>query len=57
VFLRSVHLLVEQNDDGTLTASAPGARTPLHELREISGYVTTWNALNPQNPVTLVEVD
>jgi hypothetical protein len=57
VFLRSVHLRVETNDDGTITATAPGAPTPEHERREVNGYVTTWNALNPANPVTLVEVD
>lgn len=57
VFLRSVHLHVEENEDGTIMATAPGAPTPLHERREISGYVTTWNALNPGNPVTLVELD
>jgi hypothetical protein len=56
VFLRSVHLQVQQNEDGTITASAPGAPTPLDERREIGGYVTTWNALNPARPVTLVEV-
>jgi hypothetical protein len=54
-FLRSVHLLVETNEDGTITAAAPGAPTPLHERREIDGYVTTWNALNPGSPVRLVE--
>jgi hypothetical protein len=54
-FLRGVHLLVELNDDGTITATAPGAPTPLHERREIGGYVTTWNALNPASPVRLVE--
>ena len=55
VFLRSVHVHVEENEDGTITATAPGARTPLHERREISGYVTTWNALNPASPIKLVE--
>jgi hypothetical protein len=56
VFLRSVHLQVQQNEDGTITASCPGAPTPLHERREIGGYVTTWNALNPASPITLVEI-
>jgi hypothetical protein len=56
-FLRSVHVRVQANEDGTITASAPGAPTPEHERREVSGYVTTWNALNPASPVTLVEVD
>jgi hypothetical protein len=54
-FLRGVHLLLEANEDGTVTASAPGARTALHERREITGYVTTWNALNPGSPLRLVE--
>jgi hypothetical protein len=55
VFLRSVHLDVQENEDGTITAAAPGAPTSLHEQREVGGYVTTWNALNPASPVTLVE--
>jgi hypothetical protein len=54
VFLRSVHLRVQENGDGTITATAPGARSPLHERREISGYVTTWNALNPASPIRVV---
>jgi hypothetical protein len=53
-FLRTVHLSVQANDDGTIIVTAPGARSPLHERREISGYVTTWNALNPGSPVELV---
>jgi hypothetical protein len=56
VFLRSVHLHVEENTDGTIIATAPGAPTPLHERREVNGYVTTWNALNPSSPIRLVEV-
>jgi hypothetical protein len=54
-FLRSVHLNVDENADGTLTVTAPGARTPLHERREVGGYVTTWNALNPASPIRLAE--
>jgi hypothetical protein len=54
-FLRSVHLHVHDNEDGTITVTAPGAPTPLHERREIGGYVTTWNALNPAGPIRLVE--
>ena len=57
VFLRSVQLNVHENPDGTLTVTAPGAQTPLHERREVGGYVTTWNALNPASPITLAEVD
>jgi hypothetical protein len=56
-FFRNVQLQIQENEDGTITATAPGAPTPLHERREITGYITTWNALNPGNPVTLVEVD
>jgi hypothetical protein len=55
MFLRSVQLDVQVNEDGTITATAPGARTPLHERREISGYVTTWNALNPSSPIRMAE--
>lgn len=54
-FLRSVQLHVRVNDDGTITVAAPGARTPLHERREIGGYVTTWNALNPASQIGLSE--
>ena len=54
-FLRSVQLCVAVNEDGTVTVTAPGARSPLHERREIDGYVTTWNALNPASPIGLSE--
>jgi hypothetical protein len=46
-FLRGVHVHAEPLDDCSVHASVPGAPTPLHERRELSGYVTTWNALNP----------
>jgi hypothetical protein len=55
IFLRSVHLGVLHHEDGTITVSAPGAPTDLHERREIGGYVTTWNALNPSSPIDIVE--
>jgi hypothetical protein len=55
-FLRSVHLHLQENEDGTITVTAPGAPTPLHERREISGYVTTWNALNPGTLITVAEL-
>jgi hypothetical protein len=55
-FLRSVHLDVREHEEGTITVAAPGARSPLHEQREIAGYVTTWNALNPASPIKVVEV-
>jgi hypothetical protein len=46
-FLRAVHVHAEPAGDGSVLASVPGAPTPLHERRELAGYVTTWNALNP----------
>jgi hypothetical protein len=55
-FLRRVHIAVRDNGNGTVTVGAPGAPTPLHERREINGYVTTWNALNPAHPIRLVQV-
>lgn len=57
VFLRSVNLDVDENEDGTITVTAPGAQTPVHERREVNGSVTTWNALNPASPIELAEVD
>lgn len=53
-FLRSVHVHAEALDDGSVRASVPGAPTPLHERRELSGYVTTWNALNPGRSAEVV---
>jgi len=44
----------EPADDGSVRASIPGASTPLHERREIAGYVTTWNALNPGRTVEVL---
>ena len=46
-FLHGVHVHAAPLDDRSVRASVPGAPTPLHERRELSGYVTTWNALNP----------
>lgn len=52
-FLRAVQVQVhEAGADGVL-ASVPGAVTPQHERRELFGYVTTWNALNPTVQVEL----
>jgi hypothetical protein len=53
-FLGAVHVRVEAADDGTVSASVPGAPTPLHERRELAGYLTTWNALNPGHHAELV---
>lgn len=54
-FLRRVHVDARPAPDGTVHAAIPGAASPLHERREIHGYATTWNALNPQHPVELDE--
>jgi hypothetical protein len=52
-FLCRVHVVARPAPDGTVDTSIAGAASPLHELREISGYVTTWNALNPHSVVEL----
>ncbi len=52
-FLRAVQVHVETIEGEVVTASLPGAPSALHERREISGYVTTWNALNPASSVEL----
>jgi len=53
-FLRTAHVHVHQADGQTLQVSIPGAVSPMHERREIDGYVRTWNALNPACVVTLI---
>jgi hypothetical protein len=54
-FLRRVRVDVDAHADGTVSAEVADAQTPFHELRELIGYVTTWNALNPGSHVELVE--
>jgi hypothetical protein len=54
-FLRAVQVHVEAIDDAIVTASLPGAASDLHERREIDGYVTTWNALNPASFVEIAD--
>lgn len=54
-FLRAVQVRVDAIDDAVVTASLPGAASALHERREIDGYVTTWNALNPASHVEVAE--
>jgi hypothetical protein len=54
-FLRRVHVDGRPALDGTVQASIPGAVSPLHERRELAGYVTTWNALNPHSTLELLE--
>ncbi len=54
-FLRAVQVRVEGIEGAVVTASLPGAASELHERREIGGYVTTWNALNPASFVEIAE--
>jgi hypothetical protein len=54
-FLRRVHVDAQARADGTVSVAIPGAASPLHERREITGYLTTWNALNPGSSLELFE--
>jgi hypothetical protein len=54
-FLRAVQVHVDAVENAIVTASLPGAPSDLHERREIDGYVTTWNALNPTSYVEIAE--
>jgi hypothetical protein len=46
-FLRAVHVAVLKAEGTTVIATVPGAHSELHERRELTGYVVTWNALHP----------
>jgi hypothetical protein len=46
-FLRAAQVHTETGRDGMVRVSLTGAPTPLHARRELTGYVRTWNALNP----------
>jgi hypothetical protein len=46
-FFRAAHVAVDAESSSRVSVHVPGAATAAHELSEISGYVTTWNALNP----------
>lgn len=52
-FLRDVQVRVHDAQADGVLASIPGAMSPLHERRELLGYVATWNALNPAAHVEL----
>ena len=52
-FLRAVQVEVHESSAAGVLASVPGALSDQHERRELSGYVTTWNALNPAAHVEL----
>jgi hypothetical protein len=46
-FLRAAQVHTETGPDGIVKVSLTGAPTPQHARRELTGYVRTWNALNP----------
>ncbi|HZT91674.1 MAG TPA: hypothetical protein VFA05_06525 [Gaiellaceae bacterium] len=52
-FLRRVHVHVTRTSGNVVVAAIPGAPSPLHEQRELAGYVATWNALHPGRTVTV----
>ena len=54
-FLRAVQVSVDAIEGEVVLASLPGAPSELHERREIAGYITTWNALNPASTVEISE--
>jgi hypothetical protein len=54
-FLRMVHVRIVTVDGAHVVAEVPGAPSPLHEHRELAGYVATWSALNPGRAATLAE--
>ncbi|HEY8776244.1 MAG TPA: hypothetical protein VIM33_07150 [Gaiellaceae bacterium] len=52
-FMRNRRIRVRA-EDGTVRVSVPDAPTPMHERRELTGCVATWNALNPDSQIDLV---
>ena len=55
-FLRAVRVDVRRTGDPSVVAAAvPAAPTSVHERRELQGYVSTWNALNPGKEARLVD--
>jgi hypothetical protein len=55
-FLREVHVDVQRAGHPSLVAATiPDAPTPVHERRELQGYLATWNALNPGKDARLLE--
>jgi hypothetical protein len=54
-FLRNANVDTRAEGPDIVAVTIPGAATPLHERREVTGYITTWNALNPGSRVDLVD--
>jgi hypothetical protein len=53
-FLTSVGVRWRSEGETILCLSVPGAPTPLHEHRELAGWIATWNALNPRSKTDLI---
>jgi hypothetical protein len=46
-FFRDVRVCVLGTEGNRIEVKVPQSVSPLHAKRELSGYVITWNALNP----------
>ena len=46
-FFRDVHVCVLGAEGDRIEVAVPSPVSPQHAERELSGYVVTWNALNP----------
>lgn len=53
-FLTSIGVRAIPEGGRMVCLSVPGALTSLHELRELSGSIATWNALNPGSRAELI---
>jgi hypothetical protein len=55
-YMNSVQVRALADSDGMVTlALMYKPRSRLHENSELTGYVTTWNALNPYQELQIVE--
>jgi len=54
-FLHAVHVRVDDVARARVKATIVNAPSELHERRELAGYVSTWNALNPGRQATLLD--
>ena len=54
-YLGEVGATVEDLGHGFVVGGVVDPVTEFHEVRELIGYVLTWNALNPRDPVEVVE--
>jgi hypothetical protein len=54
-FLCTAQVRVVNDGSGYVSVHMEDPVTGFHELRELIGYVITWNALNPRDRVEVVE--